>query len=71
MTDKTPEELALEAYMAGLNEKKLKASDNRIIAGTIRAKKLVTEGTMKKAAEKRRQNPKWKLAQEKARKNLF
>jgi hypothetical protein len=31
MTKKTKEELALEAYMAGLNEKKLNVSDNKIV----------------------------------------
>jgi hypothetical protein len=31
MTKKTPEELALEAYMAGLNDKKLKSNDNNLI----------------------------------------
>ena len=31
MTKKTPEELALEAYMAGLTEKKLNVSDNMLV----------------------------------------
>jgi len=30
--NKTPEELALEAYLAGLTEKKARVSDNRILA---------------------------------------
>jgi hypothetical protein len=68
MTNKTPEELALEAYMAGLNEKKLKVSDNRLISSQLRGKQLAKDGTMKEAAEKRRQNPNWKPSLEKARK---
>ena len=32
MTKKTPEELALEAYLAGLTDKKASVSDNRLIA---------------------------------------
>jgi hypothetical protein len=38
MTKKTKEEIAFEAYVAGLNEKKLKVSDNRIIALQMRSK---------------------------------
>jgi hypothetical protein len=34
---KTPEELALDAYMAGLNEKKLNVSDNKLIAARQRS----------------------------------
>lgn len=59
MTNKTLEELALEAYMAGLNEKKLTVSDNRLISGELRGKRLVNDGTMKKAAKKRGSNKDW------------
>lgn len=56
MTNKTPEELALEAYMAGLNEKKLKVSDNRLIGTAARTldpkwKMNVAEANRKKHSD--------------------
>lgn len=51
MTKKTKEELALEAYLAGLNDKKLKTSDNRLIATNNRS-----EDWHKKTAERNRKN---------------
>lgn len=50
MTEKTPEELALEAYMAGLTEKKLKVSDNRLIGIELRS----NDPKWKKANQQRR-----------------
>lgn len=38
--DKTEEELALEAYMASITEKKLAVSDNRLLGNARQAKKL-------------------------------
>jgi hypothetical protein len=40
---KTPEELALDAYMAGLNAKKLAVSDNKLIAWNAVAKSRTKE----------------------------
>lgn len=51
MTKKTPEELALEAYLAGLTEKKARISDNRLIATNNRS-----EEWHSKTAERNRKN---------------
>ena len=58
----------LQAYLAGKTEKDLNVSDNRLIASRLRGTQLANNGTMKKAAEKRRQNPNWKPSLEEARK---
>jgi len=55
MTNKTPEELALDAYIAGLNEKKLKVSDNRIIAFDNRSSNLNWKKSQREADEKRKE----------------
>jgi hypothetical protein len=80
MTKKTKEELALEAYMAGLNEKKLAVSDNKIIANsTLEKREKARQGNKKqfsnpearkKHSEKTKQlfqNPEYKEKQEKAK----
>ena len=51
MTKKTPEELALEAYLAGLTGKKASVSDNRLIATNNRS-----DEWHKKTAERNRRN---------------
>jgi hypothetical protein len=52
---KTPEELALDAYMAGLNAKKLAVSDNRIIAFNQRSNNPKWKQSQRNADEKRKE----------------
>ena len=54
MTKKTKEELALEEYLAGLSEKKVRCSDNRILAMQERSKP--GSEWHRKTAEKNRHN---------------
>jgi hypothetical protein len=58
MTKKTPEELALDAYLAGLTEKKVRVSDNYIIAANNRTVDhyigSMTDPDVRKAIEEKR-----------------
>jgi hypothetical protein len=55
MTKKTAEELALEAYIAGLSQKKLTVSDNVIIAFDNRSKNPNWHKNQRDADEKRKE----------------
>lgn len=57
----------LEAYLSGKTGKDLKLSDNRIIAADARARRLKEDGTMKRAAARRSENPTWQAS----RKDVF
>jgi len=49
---KTPEELALDAYMASLNEKKLNVSDNKLIANAKLSKERKGQTSIHKGKER-------------------
>jgi len=54
----------LRNYLSSKTDKDLNLSDNRIIAAEARGRRLKEDGTMKKAAAKRRDNPQWQKSRE-------
>lgn len=72
MTNKTPEELAFEAYIASKTEKALNQSDNRLLAYARRKVDEKYQQSMKKGAKVRSENEIWLRSQaEKSKKESW